>query len=265
MKTKQLKIATIILALCLSFGTNGFAAWGRGNVNEKIDELKTLIEHHANVAKKERKDLATEIGKLSEDLETIKLNQADMLQRVEALEAALSILDGRLGETLFNLNQITQNIKTLNSRIEAIGRKLFPEESLGQPENAMDSPNEVFNMAHSDFIKEKYDLAIDGFRNFIQTFPDHPRANEAQYQIGDCYYSQGKFTEAVAEFRKVLENYPEGSKYLDAMLKIGLSFYNQKKYEDAKGVFERIIKEHPKTQQARLAGEKLKVVEKKLK
>ena len=43
-------------------------------------------------------------------------------------------------------------------------------------------------------------------------YPDHKLAGNAQYWIGECYYSQKRFAEAAEEFAKVEKLFPASPK-----------------------------------------------------
>jgi tetratricopeptide (TPR) repeat protein len=53
--------------------------------------------------------------------------------------------------------------------------------------------------------------------------PDSEYAGNAQYWIGECYYTQRDYARALEAFNKVIERYPKGQKVPDALLKVGFS------------------------------------------
>jgi len=67
-------------------------------------------------------------------------------------------------------------------------------------------------------------LAIQEYQDFISLFPFSPKAENAQFQIGMCYYSmrekpdrdQTQTRKALDEFRKVVDTYPNGEMYRQA-------------------------------------------------
>src|SRR5205823_4620789 len=98
-------------------------------------------------------------------------------------------------------------------------------------------PQDIYQAAYIDFSKGSYALAMAGFREFLRRFPDHPLAGNAQYWIGEGYYSQARVAanagqsdkvapeleQAVQEFRKVLANYPRSEKAPTALYKEALA------------------------------------------
>ncbi len=102
-----------------------------------------------------------------------------------------------------------------------------------------------------------YQQATARFGEFVSTYPDHKLASNAQYWIGECYYSQRRFAEAAEEFAKVEKAYPTSHKVPGALLKKGLSLAELKRMPEARAALERIIDKHGQTEEAAKAREKL--------
>ena len=120
------------------------------------------------------------------------------------------------------------------------------------------SPQEVYNMAYSDYLKGNFQLAIDGFKIYKEQFSESPLADNAQYWIGECYFSQEKFEEAIEEFNDSILNYPHGDKISAAYLKKGLSLLELGKKEEALSVFKLMVSKYPLSEETKLAQEKIK-------
>jgi len=58
---------------------------------------------------------------------------------------------------------------------------------------------------------------------FLSRFPGHPLAVNAQYWIGETYYSVGEYVLALGAFEAVVQRYPKSSKAPDGLLKVGLT------------------------------------------
>ncbi len=107
---------------------------------------------------------------------------------------------------------------------------------------------------------KRYPDALASFRVVIDRSPAHPLADNAQYWIGEVYYSQRDFRNARREFQKVIDLFPEGNKVPDAHLKIALTLIELREKEKAREELERIITLYPAgavTGKARAELEKL--------
>ncbi len=58
---------------------------------------------------------------------------------------------------------------------------------------------------------EKFPESILAFASFVDRYPDHPLAGNAQFQIGESYYKQREYRLAAQEFDKVLTSYDRSS------------------------------------------------------
>ncbi len=121
-------------------------------------------------------------------------------------------------------------------------------------------PKQLYDAAYLDLTKGSYDLAVTGFSNYLKYFPETEQAANAQYWLGECYYAKKNYTKAAIEFHKVLENYSTGAKVPSALYKLGLSLLELKSVGQAQKYLQELVDKYPNTQEAKLAGEKLKKI-----
>lgn len=110
--------------------------------------------------------------------------------------------------------------------------------------------SDLYRRAFNGFRENRFGQAILDFEDFLRRYPDHEYADNAQYWIGECYYSQKEYEEAVVQFGRVLDRYPRESKAPDALLKIGLCYQNLGDLEKARVFWRRLVSEHANTEAA---------------
>ena len=135
-------------------------------------------------------------------------------------------------------------------RIEVVNRDALPGD---QDAGVQDAYMKAFGL----FSANNYPGAVEAFEAFIKRYPDSEYAGNAQYWIGECYYTQHSFPQALDAFNKVLTNYPKGKKVPDAMLKIGYSFINMNEPAKAKSALQALLDKFPRSQAAVKARERL--------
>jgi tol-pal system protein YbgF len=132
-------------------------------------------------------------------------------------------------------------------------------------------PQDIYQTAYIDFSKGSYALAMAGFREFLRRFPDHQLAGNAQYWIGETYYSQARaaanagqadkvtpeLEQAVQEFRKVLANYPRSEKAPTALYKEALALLELQQPAVAQQRLEYLVANFPQAEETPLARERL--------
>jgi tol-pal system protein YbgF len=120
------------------------------------------------------------------------------------------------------------------------------------------TPDELYRSAYEDYMRGNYDLARDGFAEYMRRWPDTELTDNALYWIGECYDAQEKPQQALDTFGKVLEDYPNSDKAAAAQLKKGLIYL--KMGDQGQGVvnLQYVVYEHPGTREADLAREQLR-------
>jgi tol-pal system protein YbgF len=119
------------------------------------------------------------------------------------------------------------------------------------------SPTRLYDMAWADYAGGQYDLAIQGFTDFIRTFPKLDQAGAAQYYIGETYYAQGKYRDAVTAYERVISDYPNNAKVPDAYYKRGLALNVLGQTDRARESWEFAAKNFPNVDAGRLSKQKL--------
>jgi len=125
------------------------------------------------------------------------------------------------------------------------------------PLRTVADPLGVYREALETLRAGRADLALAGFRRFLDGNPQHDYADNAQYWIGECHYDQQQFRAAERAFRNVVERYPHGNKVPDAMLKLGFTMQSLGDDAGGRAVLESLARAFPKHEAARLASERL--------
>ncbi len=96
---------------------------------------------------------------------------------------------------------------------------------------------DLYNAANGDYNSGKFELAMQEFQDFLKYYGNADFAPNAQYWIGQIYYSNKKYDDAVQAFDMVLEKYPENAKTRDAMIYKGMSLVALGKRTQAHSIF----------------------------
>lgn len=227
---------------------------------EEIVSLSRQFEELISLTKLSRSEQASLIA----DQKKIPIQYQILLQKFDSLSAELSKISERLIEiqnTALPPVVEGEGPGDIPSEEEKAleGTEDPPREEPGQPTIAPTlSPQEVYNMARSDYLKGNYQLAIEGFIIYRENFPESPVADNALYWIGECYFSQQKFEEAILQFNELILSYPQGDKIAAAYLKKGISLAEQGKKEESLVVFKLLISKFPLEEETKIAQQKIK-------
>lgn len=125
------------------------------------------------------------------------------------------------------------------------------------PARGGDRAASAYEAAVAKVKARDHDGAVAALRAFLETYPRHDLADNAQYWLGEVYYDGKDWARAVVEFRATVEDYPRGNKVPDALLKMGFCFAQLGQTAKARAALEQVIETYPKTQPAELAAKKL--------
>lgn len=122
------------------------------------------------------------------------------------------------------------------------------------------SPQRMYDTSLDDYTAGRWDLAIQGFTNFIAAFPPSSNAADAQFNIGQAYYNQSKWPEAREAYQKVITNYgqiAQPSTLADATYKLGATYEHLNQIDAAKQAYQTVVQKYPNTTSASMANSAL--------
>ena len=85
------------------------------------------------------------------------------------------------------------------------------------------STSEQYNYAFGLLKQAGYPAAEVALKSFVEQHPNDPMAGNAQYWLGETYYTRGRYAEAATAFAEGYKRYPKSSKAADELLKLGMS------------------------------------------
>jgi tol-pal system protein YbgF len=204
----------------------------------------------------EIKDLRDDIYQLQLKLNEVQSNQADIASKMDTLSTDMGSLNFELQETQNRMSLLSQRLDDVESGISQRMNKLF-EQLSGTALSISPPPSELYNLAYSDFSKGRYDLAIVGFKSYLEKYPQGELAAQAQYYIGESYYSQSQWQNALDAFKAVDANFVQSDMVPAARLKSALSLKQLGKSKESTRVLESLIKDFPSSSEAFAAKEQL--------
>jgi tol-pal system protein YbgF len=255
-----------------------------------IDNRLSELEMRNAETRKKSETIKSDLQTREEEEQALRLQTATIRQQIAALHEDIRILTGRIEELEFSLSrqkqqeakktgseqasldQLAAAAKKNDDRIDRIEQYLNFETSkpAAAPEKAKAqivpitkvpkklSEDEIYRQAKQAFDQGDSDVARKKFGELIERYPKSERADNAQFWIGEIYYREKWYEKAILEYQKVIENYPNGNKVPASLLKQGFAFFNLGDKANARLILQELIKKYPKTNEAKIAKDKLK-------
>lgn len=260
----------------LAFAASLLFAFGcaSGSDVEKLSDQITDLQDQITELKRQvsSKEEVQQIGaKVGQQTQTLLQSNADIQAKVAEIEDQLQNAQGMVEQTNYRLDRVVQQVTQQQRDITDLkaGRPASASPAGEQPlqdevtvapgaGGGAGDPVEIYQSAYRDYQKGNYDLAIQGFEEFLQDNSSSEMADNASYWIGESLYSQKKYKEAIQQFDAMINTYSQSDKVPAALLKKGYSYVELG--QKAQGIvqLQYVIHEHPRAKEAGLAKQKLK-------
>ena len=237
-------------------------------VEAQLDSIQNLRDRFTvleDVLLKKPEDLSNERFELLEKrlsrIQSVFLEKSQVSDdegiALSDLEARVSLIEGAIDSLLQKLGQENEPVK-LSVDGKTLDKRADPSSS--SLTDAGDESKQIvdeYNSAIMKYEKGEYTEAIELFEEFIVKHPDHSLAANAQYWIGDAYFSLKKYKLALKAQTKVLLRYQKSVKVADALLVIGSSHRELGNNEEARKAWSALIDKFPDTRLAIKARNRL--------
>ncbi len=210
--------------------------------NLRTDGIKSLVEQLNDQVAKSNLIL----GRISTTLET---QAAGTQSADQALLQEIKALTAKTDDSNTRISVLAQQLAELKVQSKAISAPL--------PVEAPRTGDSVYNQAFTDLVQGNFDLAVQGFTTYLNSFPGGEMAAPAQYNIGEAYYSQNRLPQASAAFTEVLKNYPGSDKEASALFKRAKIALAMQKTPNAIADFKDVVARFPDSPESGLAKSEL--------
>jgi tol-pal system protein YbgF len=263
------------LALCCLAASPAFAA------NKDIERLALQIatlQGQLTELQRSGEETRAELRRLAELVAEqnalLRKAAADRRQQDEATSVGLRELGERVSELAETLESI--KLQTAASLPPAADPRVAlapgdpgvpagttsPTGPTGAPAPAaptapVQAPRELYSQAYADFARGNYDLAMQGFAEYLRAYPGTDFADNAQYWIGECQYGKKLYAEAIDAWNLLLKDFPSSDKLPDARVKKGMALERLGRRSQALVEYRYVVDRFPTSQAARIARERL--------
>jgi tol-pal system protein YbgF len=205
-------------------------------------------------------DVAAIGGRVDERVASILVAQANLATGVDELASQVEQLQNKLEDTNFRLAQLSQQIAATQKDLQAFRLAAEEAQRAGPPSPPSEDPGNpqaLYETAYNDYVAGNFDLAILGFRQYLESFPETDQSDNAAYWLGECYYRQSRFKKAVEQFDLVLDRYQTSDRAASALLKKGYAYLELNQRAQGVVQLQKVICEHAGTDEAVLARNRL--------
>ncbi len=261
-------------------------------------DIESLHRHVGDVEKRverlaQQSSSKEEVDKLNKNLtqqvSTILRSNADMGTRFDELTRELQTLAGKLEDANRRLAQLSQQIAEAQSRMDFSGSTAVPADSTGtgappwtgappatgapapapglppaaaapRPAAGRPAPADLYNQALGDYQRGRFDLARQGFEEYVETYPGTDLSDDALFWAAECWSAQKKPRESLATLDRLLKAYPQSDKASSAHLRKGLAHLDLGEKAQAIVQLQFVVHEYPTSDEAKSARQRLRAL-----
>ncbi len=107
------------------------------------------------------------------------------------------------------------------------------------------NPDAAYDYASSFLLSGDYPRAKAAFSLYGEAFPNHVRAADAKFRLGEIHLALGENADAAAVFLEHVQKYPNDGRAAEAHLKLGTAFARMEKQREACTIFKTMKSKFP--------------------
>jgi tol-pal system protein YbgF len=275
MRTERVSLRPRLAGVLLAATVPSMAGAANRDIERLQIQVATLQTQASDLARMVE-DLQKEVRRLNEALADQNATLRKGLQEQHAQQEAVLANLKDLGDRLGDVSERAQRPAVPTYPTEAPPVATAPGTATGAPATTgpgspgpvpstvmppaggpPPAPRELYSQAYADFARGNYDLAVQGFQEYLRNFPNTDFSDNAQYWIGECLYGKQRYAEAVDAWKALFRDYPSSDKLPDAHVKTGMALERLGRRSQALLEYRFVVDRYPNSQAARIARDKL--------
>lgn len=251
MRRLLLPALTLTLVGCVSSGDIELLHKEITDVSRQVENLGRVSSGKEDLQSMS-KNLAQQNAQVLKSNADIQLELKELRDQIQALQANLDATNQRLAALTNELAATRDKMASPAGTAAGVAPGVPPA-----PPPSGSEPAQLYNSAYEDYLRGNFDMAIQGFDDYLRRYPTSDLADNALYWIGECRFSKKQYREATEAFTQLLNNYKTSDKAAAALLKKGLAFQELGDKAQAVINLQYVIYEHPGSKEAELAKDRL--------
>ncbi len=107
------------------------------------------------------------------------------------------------------------------------------------------TPEVDYSSAYDEYARGAYAIAETRFEAFLNRYPQHPLAVDAQFFLAESQYQQGRFRDAAELYLSTYTDHPQSPRGAQSLLKLGMSLQNVGERDAACATYAELIDKFP--------------------
>lgn len=238
---------------------------------EEVAKLNENLGKQAATLLRSNADLGVKFDELTRELQSLAGKLEDANRRLTALSQQIGETQAKLALLAAGASAAPQGAnptvapdaavvaaapQTADPRLAAPPAPPKPSPAAARVPSAAD----LYAQATADYQRGQYELARQGFEDYVATFPKTDLSDDSVYWIGECWAAQKKPKDAIAAFDRLIKLYPQSDRAATAHLKKGLAHLELGEKAQAIVQLQFVVHEFPGSDEAKSARQRLRTL-----
>ena len=240
-------------------------------MEEKLEADRQPLRRNQAAVGAQLDQLELELGRLNGQLEEaaamnerngVRISEIQQRQMESMLEIRKTVEDLQRGQNLMaSYLGLQELVVTPTTASEKEKKADQAKSGAVQVKTASKPPPSdaqgIYDKAFQLFRGGQFEAARAEFSSYLERYPKTDLADNAQFWLGECFYSEKRYREAIAAYEKTIKDYPKSDKVSSALLKQGMAFLELGDKTAGKILLKKVVKNYPQSNQAKIARSKL--------
>jgi tol-pal system protein YbgF len=175
--------------------------------------------------------------------------------QMRQFDQSLSRFGELVSQIMGSLNRIEQRVAGLEQRPGAPAGGAAGQGSA--PAAGGGTADEYYETGMQLMASGSYATARMAFEQLLQEFPEHARAPDAQFQVGQSHYHEEQWDDSFAALESVAERWPQADRAPGALFRAGAIAEERRDFARARRYYTQIRESWPQSAEARQAEQRL--------
>jgi len=225
--------------------------------SENMGKIMALLQQAIDTINKVNTNIALLDKSMSSPVAAVGTKVDSMAGEFQAMRVSLDDVSSKLAK-------LQQGLIDLNNTVKVISAPPPPPApaagaatgTAGGPPPGVTSES-LYANAMRDKDGGNYDIAQQEYMDYLKFYSASEMAPNAQYYVGEIYYTRKDYENALQAFDAVLERFPDNNKTLDAMYMKGRTLFQMGERTKAANEFRAVYNRSPRSDLAAKAKAQL--------
>lgn len=222
----------------------------KGDVRELRNEMYWMRQHQDSVLMEIQRQNRLLLDSISTTMALTVDARGTTANALRQFDQNVTQMGQLVGQVMGTLNRIEQ-------RLAALEQRSVSSSAPGPTSGGM-SAEQYYAAGMEKMNEGSFSTARLAFEQLIAEFPDHARAPDAQFQIGESYYRDEAWDEAYEALERVADEWESAPRAAAALFRAGAIAEERRSFDRARQYYTQVRERYPESAEARQAQTRLR-------